>query len=139
MSASAVAVRTATPVMATISLVASAIAADPLASRDAGAMCSPTIPSFKSRAAGRPTAPLNLGAPSGGGSHAEHLAGQIDRVLGAELLHDVGAMNLHRPLTDPERPGGFLVGGAGGDLGEDLVLAAGQELAPREPRQVRRP
>jgi hypothetical protein len=64
-----------------------------------------------------------------------HLASEIDRILGAELVHDVGAVDFDRSLADAQIYGRFLVGGAGRDQGKNLALAARQKVAAREDRR----
>ncbi len=61
-----------------------------------------------------------------------HDPNQIGGVLGAELLHDVGAMILNGPRADTELPAGFLVGVARRKQLQHLALAHGERLAPRE-------
>src|SRR5689334_24223550 len=49
-------------------------------------------------------------------------AHQVGRILGAELLHDAGAVYLDGARADPEVAAGLLVGCAAGNLRQHLAL-----------------
>lgn len=51
-------------------------------------------------------------ARSGPALVRQDLAGEIDGILGPQLVHDVGAMDFHGSLADAETVRGFLVGRA---------------------------
>ena len=72
-------------------------------------------------------------APTSGSARgAHHNPDQIGRIPGAQLFHDVGAMIFDRTRADPKVTAGFLVGGAGGELLQNLAFAPRQRLAPGE-------
>ncbi len=54
---------------------------------------------------------------------------QVGSVLRRQLLHDAVPMDLHRPRTDAEMAGLFLVGMAAGDLEQDVALPRRQTRA----------
>ena len=56
----------------------------------------------------------------------DHDPHQVGYVLGVELLHNVGAMELNRARTDIERAGCLLARGAAHDLSKNYSLARGQ-------------
>ena len=57
----------------------------------------------------------------------QHDPHQVGGILGAELVHDAGAMHLDGARADAERAAGLLVGGPGDDPGQHLALARGQQ------------
>src|SRR6202166_2085718 len=57
---------------------------------------------------------------------ADHDPHQVGYVLGVELLHNVGAMELNGPGTDIEPGGCLLARGAAHDLSKNYSLARGQ-------------
>src|SRR6266851_3379197 len=65
-------------------------------------------------------------------SFVVHDTDEIGRVLGPELGHDAGPVHLDGARADPELAAGLLAGSAGHDLGQHILLAAGQRLATRE-------
>ena len=65
-------------------------------------------------------------------SFGQHDAHQIGGVLGAELVHDAGAMHLDGARADPELAAGLLVGSAGGDPPAPRARAASAHRC-REP------
>ena len=67
-------------------------------------------------------------AKSSGGRICEHFAYEMDRILCAELLHDVGAVKFDRARTDTERAGGLFAGGPRDDLRQRHALARRQQL-----------
>ena len=59
---------------------------------------------------------------------AQHDPHQIGGVLGAELVHDAGAVHLDGARADAERAAGLLVGSAGDDAGQHLALARREQF-----------
>ena len=64
--------------------------------------------------------------------HLQNDAHEIDRILGAELLHDVPAMHLYRSPAYPEIPGRLLIRGGGRYLAQHLNFPARELVAARK-------
>src|SRR5450755_4733314 len=69
---------------------------------------------------------------SGRSRGRHHDTDEISRILGAQLLHDIGAMVFNGARTDSERASGFLVGRARCELLEHFAFAPGQWFTSRE-------
>src|SRR5438876_664233 len=65
---------------------------------------------------------LVVAMESGLARRGHHDPDQIGSVTCPELLHDIGAVVLDGPRTDPEMPTRLLVGGAGSELLEHFAF-----------------
>src|SRR5206468_12447829 len=79
---------------------------------------------------------LDPGSTLVAASLAQRDPDQIGGVLGAELLHDARAVHLDGARADAEVPAGPLVGGAGHDLRQHILLARGERLAARKMKDL---
>src|SRR5512136_2144441 len=68
---------------------------------------------------------------------AHHDADEVGGVAGADLLHQVGAVHLDGARADAELAARLLVGGAGDDLSEHVLLAPAERLAAGEIEALR--
>jgi hypothetical protein len=66
------------------------------------------------------------------GPRGQHDAGQINRILRAQLLHNVGTMDFDGPLADAKRFRRLLAGVGGHDMAQDLALALREAVAARK-------
>jgi len=62
----------------------------------------------------------------------QHDPHQIRGVLGAELIHDAGAVDLDRAWADTEMAASLLVGGTVDDLVKHFALARSEQFSARE-------
>src|SRR3982074_2189050 len=85
-------------------------------------------PSPRSRSPRSPSVARDVEEAAGGGLEARLKAG-----LGAEAVHDAADPAFHRPLRDSEFPGDGLVGEAGGEQREKLLVVSGQRSVRATP------